>query len=207
MRMIPMLIALLALFGCGQRQGDGPHPPVPGPWERAATAPKAVMVIAHQSFRDEELAEPRKLLEHAGCWVVVASSATSPAKGMLGALVTPDLLVKDVKVADYDAVVFVGGTGAQEYWNDPTAQQIARDAVAQGKLLGAICLAPVTLANAGVLEGKKATVWSSEAGRLKARGAEYTGAAVQVDGSIITADGPEAAKEFGRALVDALPAK
>jgi protease I len=62
----------------------------------------------------------------------------------------------------------------------------------------------VTLANAGVLSGRRATVFSSEAGKLKAKGAEYTGAKVERDGKIITGSGPEAAEEFGRAIVKAL---
>jgi protease I len=207
MRMILILIGLLVLCGCGKQEGMAPTPPALQPTGRPALAGKVVMIIAHKEFRDEELTETRKVLERANQTIAVASSDLSPATGMLGMQAPVDLLVKDVKAADYDAVVFVGGSGAQEYWDDPTAQQLARDAVAQGKVLGAICFAPVTLANAGVLEGKQATVWRAEADRLKARGADYTGAKVQVDGDVITANGPEAAQEFGQALVKALAAK
>jgi len=58
------------------------------------------------------------------------------------------------------------------------------------EVLGAICIAPVTLAKAGVLEGKRATVWKSEGETLKEHGADYTGASMEADGKIITADGP-----------------
>ncbi len=203
MRMWPILISLLVLCGCATKE-PAPRTPAAVPTEGGMRAAKVVMLIGHRDFRDEELLTPKRLLEENGAAVLIASSDLSPAKGMLGATVTPDLLVKDVKVADYDAVVFVGGTGAQEYWDDPAAQQIARDAVAQDKVLGAICLAPVTLANAGVLKGKKATVWPSEGAKLKAKGADYTGVKVQVDGRIITANGPEAAEEFGKAVLKAL---
>ncbi|MBC7348303.1 MAG: DJ-1/PfpI family protein, partial [Clostridia bacterium] len=74
------------------------------------------------------------------------------------------------------------------------------EAAEQGKVLGAICLAPVTLANAGVLAGRKATVFSPEAKRLEAAGAKYTGAGVEIDGRIVTASGPENAKDFGEAI-------
>jgi protease I len=209
MRMIPIpiLVALLMVFGCGPKQVSVPGSPGRGPSAAPGAAGKAVMIIAHKDFRDEELTETRRVLEQANQTVVVASSDLSPATGMLDMQAPVDLLVKDVKAADYDAVVFVGGSGAQEYWDDPAAQQLARDAVAQGKVLGAICFAPVTLANAGVLQGKKATVWRSEVGRLKAQGADYTGAKVQVDGRIVTADGPEAAPEFGKALLKVLAEK
>lgn len=221
-----MAVALLGWMGCARPSGEGPsHPtegssgPVSQPATPAETAsspvadtevPKplegkrVVMIIAHQDFRDEELEEPTKLLEEQGAKVAVASSSMEQAQGMLGAQVLPDVLLENVKAADFDAVVFVGGKGASEYWNDAKAHQIAREASQNGKVLGAICLAPVTLANAGVLKGKKATVWESESSRLQKQGAHYTGAAVEVDGLIVTANGPEAAQEFGKALAAAL---
>jgi protease I len=112
--------------------------------------------------------------------------------------------LKDVKADEYDVVVFVGGSGAKEYWNDLTAHSLAKSAAEKGKLVCAICIAPVTLANAGLLEGKKATVWKGNATALKQKGATYTGADVETDGKFITADGPESAAKFGRAIVRAL---
>lgn len=165
---------------------------------------KVVMVIAHQDFRDEELFEPKEMLEECGARVVVASSSLEEARGMLGRTIKPDLLLSDVRADDYDAVIFVGGQGATDYWDDSEARRVAREAAEQGEVLGAICLAPVTLANAGVLAGRKATVWPDEAARLKAAGAAYTGAGVEVDGRIVTASGPESAKEFGEAIAGLL---
>ncbi|RLE06522.1 DJ-1 family protein [Candidatus Aerophobetes bacterium] len=168
------------------------------------TEKKAVMIIAERNFRDEELLKPKEILEKRGVKVTVASTSLNVAKGMLGARVKPDILVKEIKVDDYDAIIFVGGSGASQYWNDPLAHNIAKETVKKNKILCAICIAPVTLANAGVLSGKKATVWPSEKGKLEAKGASYTGNPVQVEGKIITAEGPQAAEEFGRSIVEAL---
>ena len=165
---------------------------------------KVVLIVASQNFRDEEFNEPYNLLRERGAEVAVASSALGTIKGMLGGTAQADTLIGDVKVGGYDAVVFVGGTGSSEYFNDPTAQQIVRDAASSGKLLCAICIAPSTLANAGVLESKNATCYSSEKGNLVAKGARYTGAAVEQDGRIITAEGPGAAADFAKAIADAL---
>ena len=165
---------------------------------------KAVLIIAHENFRDEELAEPMEVLESAGVDVVIASSSLETAKGKLGAVVVPDMLVEDISVSDYDAVVFIGGGGSSEYFESAVAHSVAREAAKSGKLLGAICIAPSTLANAGLLEGKKATSYPSEEGNLKSKRASFTGAGVEVDGNIITADGPSSAREFGRAILRAL---
>jgi len=211
---LPIVLAILLASGCGQGapgEGQGQAPPAPPPAEQpgAAAAPdahgkKVVMIIAHQNFRDEELFKPRDILQQADVKVTIASSALTAARGALGATVQPDLLVKDVNPAECDAVIFVGGPGAKEYWEDEKAHEIARLALEKEKIVAAICIAPVTLANAGVLKGKRATVWPSEAGRLRAAGAIYTGRNVETDGRIITADGPQSAERFGQALRDAL---
>ena len=165
---------------------------------------KVLLIIASNKFRDEELFECRKVLDQAGAVTTVASSKVGTITGMLGGEAEVTLDIKKVKANDYDAVVFIGGTGASEYFNDPTAHKIAQETVATGKVLGAICIAPSTLANAGLLKGKKATCYISEKANLIAKGANYTGKGVEVDGKIITADGPGSAKAFGQAIVKAL---
>ncbi len=165
---------------------------------------RAVLIIAHKNFRDEELFGPKEALEKSGVAVTVASSSMGAASGMRGAVVEPDMLIGDINVGDYDAVVFIGGSGASEYFDDPTAHSIAWEASSSGKLLGAICIAPSTLANAGLLAGKKATCFPSEEANLKLRGADLTGADIEIDGKIITAEGPSSAERFGQALVEAL---
>ncbi len=164
---------------------------------------KVLMIIAPRDFRDEEYREPRSILEKAGASIAVASATTDEAIGMLGLKVRPDLPLSQVNVADYDAVIFVGGSGASAYFDDERALSIAREA-SRTKLVGAICLAPQILANADLLKGKKATVFSSQVESIEKKGARYTGATVERDGNIITGNGPEAAEEFGNAILDAL---
>ena len=165
---------------------------------------KILMVIASNQFRDEEYQKPRQLLESAGFQVTVASSSLREATGMLGLKVKADILIKDARIEDCDAVVFVGGMGATEYWDNPTAHSLAKSAYEKGKLTSAICLAPMTLANAGLLKGKKATIWADAAKEFQTKGVVYTGKPVETDGRIITGSGPDAAEAFGKALVEAL---
>ncbi|MDP2974442.1 MAG: DJ-1/PfpI family protein, partial [Candidatus Diapherotrites archaeon] len=163
-----------------------------------------LLIIAPSNFRDEELFDTKTELEKAGAATTIASKQTGTITGMLGGTAEATLSLSAVKVSDYDAVVFIGGSGASAYFNDSTAQKIAKDAAAQGKVLAAICIAPSILANSGLLQGKNATAFSSESGNLQSKGANYTGSAVTVDGKIITANGPAAAKQFGKEIVKAL---
>lgn len=167
-------------------------------------AKKVLMIVAPANFRDEECLEPKKIFESRGMNVTVASKGVKTAKGSLGASLNVDVDISKVDVSGYDAVVFVGGPGADVYFNDATAHKIAKDTVARKKILAAICIAPAILANAGVLQWKNATVFPSGRDALESNGAIYTGADVTVDGKIITANGPAAAKKFGNAIVEAL---
>ena len=171
---------------------------------QAVKGRKAVMIIAQNNFRDEELLKPKEVLEKNGVIVTVASSSLKESTGTLGAKVKPDILFTNINVADYDAVIFVGGSGASEYWDNPTAHKIANEANNAKKIVGAICIAPVTLAKAGLLKDKKATTFSSTINDIKSAGAKYTGAEVEIDGNIITASGPAAAQKFGETIVKAL---
>ena len=115
--------------------------------------------------------------------------------------VQPDVVLGDVDAADYDAIVFVGG---YEYnRDDPEAQRIAQEAAAEGRLLAAICIAPITLAKAGVVEGKRVTA-SMGHNELREAGAVISSDDVERDGLIITANGPAASQEFGEAIAAAL---
>ncbi len=163
-----------------------------------------LMIVAYEGFRDEECFEPKKVFEDAGIKVTVASTHVGTAKGKLGGIVEVTEDYSKVDATEYDAVVFVGGPGAHAYLEDITAQKIAKDAYESGKLTAAICIAPSILANAGILQGKKATAYSTQKENLKAKRADWQNESVVVDGNIVTANGPLAAAEFGRKIVELL---
>ena len=165
---------------------------------------KVVMIIAQDNFRDEELFQPKEILEKNGIEVKIASTSLNPAKGTLGGKAQVNILVWDIDMKNFAALIFVGGSGAAQYWDDPLAHKLIKDALALEKVVAAICIAPVTLAKAGILKGRRATVFVSEAAQLKANGANYTGSGVEKDGKIITASGPAAAKDFGEEILKAL---
>ncbi|NIM98828.1 MAG: hypothetical protein GTO24_12350, partial [candidate division Zixibacteria bacterium] len=76
----------------------------------------------------------------------------------------------------------------------------------KGGLVASICISPVVLAKAGLLRGKKATVFrtTTTINELEKGGALISDAPVVVDGKIITGRGPEAAREFGLKIAESL---
>jgi protease I len=167
---------------------------------------KILMVVAPENFRDEEYQQPKEVFKSKGFEVKTASTRKGEVKGMFGATAVAEATLDEVRPEEYDAVVFVGGTGARIYFDNKKALELAKRMFQTGKITAAICIAPNILANAGVLKGKRATVWADQKliENMESKGAEYTGKAVIRDGNIITAHGPDAARKFGEKVAKAL---
>jgi protease I len=175
-----------------------------GESQKSTGAKRAALIIAGENFRDEELFETKRVLDAAAVQTVVASSRIGFIRGMLGNIAEARILVSQLRVDDYHAIIFIGGSGAAEYFDNPIALNIAREAASKRKVLAAISIAPTVLANAGVLTGVRATSFLSEREKLVKGGAVYTSVPVERDRFIITSSGPAAAVQFGRAIADAL---
>ncbi|WP_051148608.1 DJ-1/PfpI family protein [Desulfospira joergensenii] len=165
---------------------------------------KVALIIGNRGYEDSEFSVPKKMIEKAGGITTVFSVAKGKAYGMYGQVTDVSYVLDDVSVPDFDAIVFVGGSGSGIYHNDPKAHKIAQDAVKNDKVLAAICWAPVTLANAHVIDGKMATVNPNEKKRFQNGACIYTADRVTVDGKIITANGPEASVLFGKTIIESL---
>jgi protease I len=195
----PVLLLCLSCGNSGEKQPATPSGSIVGK--------KIAIVVGQRYFRDVEFTVPKTRFEAEGALVFVVSSALTVAEGDEGTEVKPDIPIDDLKVSDFDAVVFIGGSAVKrDFWDNPDAHAVCRQAVEKGKILAAICWGPVVLANAGVLRGKKATGHDAQNAHeiLKSRGCIYTGQSVTVDGNIITAFGPTSADSFATAIVDAL---
>jgi protein deglycase len=106
-----------------------------------------------------------------------------------------------LKTEDFDLSLIPGGAAVAALRKDGRPAALARQFVEAGKLVAAICAAPLVLEDAGLLEGKRFTAHSSAANELP--GAQ-SGERVVEDGLIITSRGAGTALEFGLALVDRL---
>jgi protease I len=166
-------------------------------------SPRILYVVAPERFRDEELLEPKRILERQGATSTVASTRAGTATGMLGAKVAVDCTVQQADAGSFDALVVAGGAGAPAHlWDSEPLRGIVKALHAAGKPVAAICLAPPVLARAGILAGRRATAFPADRAlvELKRGGATYVEEPVVLDGTIITASGPEAAAAFGQTL-------
>ncbi len=165
---------------------------------------KVLLVIPHDRFRDEEFEAVYNKLVKADCNVQIGSSHHTEAKGHFGLIVNPDINVSFVEPGDYDALVFIGGRGIEEYLADSTIINMIRNFYYERKLIAAIGAAVELLIYAGVITGKKVTASPDLISRVQSAGAYYTGSGVEVDGNILTSEGVKAKDDFADSLVKSL---
>jgi protease I len=166
-----------------------------------------LLIIAPKDFRDEELFITQSELERSGITSIIASSIEGECIGSKGGKAISTLSLDQIKCKDYSTIVFIGGMGSRLFFDNPKALNLAQEMHAEGSLVAAICIAPVILAKAGLLEHKKATVFSSEIETLEALGAYYTGMDVTVDDNIITAYGPQSSLRFAKRIIEKISSK
>jgi protease I len=100
-------------------------------------------------------------------------------------------------------IVIVGGSGSPGLANRTEVIDLLNRAEDQGKKMAAICLGPMVLAKAGILQGKKATVFQTKESlaALQQGGATFIDTTLVTDGNVVTANGPAVAQAFGQELV------
>jgi protease I len=138
----------------------------------------------------------RRGFEEAGYTVVVASNTLEPLVAHNSPRrVVADILLEDAHMEDYDALVFPSDDSLAFREPDPEAYRLAREALEQGKVVGAIRAGQFVLARAGLLEGVEMTAHGSYHRRFEeAFGAIWVPAYVHRDGLIVTAaEVPQAA--------------
>jgi len=202
----------LPLASCGRENGGTAKVVGESSWEETGAGestgveagPTVLLVIAQEDFQDVEFNTVRHALKSAGYTVSVAAEERVPAVGVSGTRVVPDFSLSEAHAKGHAAVIFIGGPGTPSLFDSGEAHRLAREAAQGEGLLAAICLAPAILARAGVLKGKQATAYPTAAEDLEVGGAHYTGAAVEVDGNIVTAQGPEASEQFAGIILERL---
>ena len=165
---------------------------------------RILSVIAEKGFRDEEFAVPYGILKDAGHRVDVASTSPGDAVGKLGMRVKPDLTVDRAEPDHYSAVLVSGGPTTPVYiWPNEHLHRILLKVYEKGGAVAAICLAPAVLARVGLLKGRKATIFRTPDSikEMSAGGCTLLSDHVVVEGRIVTADGPDAARQFGEAVL------
>lgn len=164
---------------------------------------KPILFIVAPGFEEIELTAPIDILRRLDIPVQTAGLAERNVTGAHGVPVTAEMLMADANPADYAGIVLPGGPASWTLRDTPDVLALVRAMHAEGKLVGAICAAPIALEAAGVIAGRRVTCYPAVKGDLKSA-AEVLDTPAATDANIVTGRGPGAALEFGFALADYL---
>jgi protease I len=167
-------------------------------------AGRRVIALVEAEFEDLELWYPVIRLREEGAEVVLAGLGQPSYRGKYGLPAEPDANADDLDMADFDALLVVGGWAPDKLRRSQAVLELTRAADAAGKLLGVICHGGWVPASAGILAGRTMTSTPGIKDDLTNAGATWVDEPVVVDGNLVTARRPPDLPQYGAALVEAL---
>jgi protease I len=173
-------------------------------------AGKRIAILATEGFEEVELTKPKKALEEAGATVEVVSPEDRIKSGEIrawdmtdwGRKVEVDVKLTQADANSYDALHLPGGVMNPDYLRaNPDAIAFVQHFFTAGKPVSAICHAPWTLIEAGVVKGRTMTSWPSLHTDLRNAGAQWVDREVVVDGNLTTSRKPDDLPAFNEKII------
>lgn len=165
----------------------------------------SVLVPLAQSCEELEAVTIIDLLRRAGIEVTTAGLDEQPVRASRGVVLVPDTTLDEALKKEYDMVVLPGGLPGADYLNqDARIHTLLKKMAGSEKFTAAICAAPKVFANAGLLDGKRATAYPGTLEKLNLADTSITADAVIKDGKVITSRGPGTAMDFTLFLIETL---
>ena len=164
---------------------------------------KQALVVFADGFEEIEALGVVDVLRRLQVNVTTAALNWKRATGSHGVEINTDASLGEACMGDYDVVVLPGGMpGAANLVADEQVKDLLARTAERGAVIAAICAAPFILAEQGLLEGKKFTMYPGFDERLG--GLQYDSVPALTDGNIITGKGPGAVFEFAKHLAASL---
>lgn len=159
-----------------------------------------IALILCDGFEDIEALGTKDILNRAGIEVTLFGK-TEIVRTSHNTRILSDELISD-KILTYDAIILPGGLpGAINIKNNNNIIKYLQKMNNEGKLIAAICAAPLVLKHADVLLNKKATIYPDDE-FINLLGVNYLNEPLIVDKNIITAAGPAVTFNFAFAILE-----
>jgi protease I len=166
-----------------------------------------IAILVAKGFEQVELTEPKAALEQAGAKTDIVSPEAGKVKGWnfedWGEEFTVDVPLDRASPDDYAALLLPGGVmNPDKLRRNEKALNFVRGFFAAGKPVAAICHAPWTLIDAGLVTGRKMTSYHSVQMDLKNAGAKWVDQEVVVDAGLVTSRSPADIPAFNRKMIE-----
>ena len=168
---------------------------------------KRVAIVATDMVEQVELLEPRKALEEAGAKTDLISIEPGEIQGFnhydKGDRIPVDKTIEEASANEYDALLLPGGVGNPDTLRmDENVVSFVRDFFEHGKPVAAICHAPWTLVEAGVVRGRTLTSWPSLQTDIRNAGGTWVDQEVVVDQGLVTSRKPDDIPAFNAKMIE-----
>lgn len=168
---------------------------------------KKIAILVTDGFEQVELVSPKNAAEAAGATTVIVSPKPGSVQGWnhhdKGDSFPVGLALDKAKADDFDALLLPGGVANPDALRmDQKAVAFVRAFFEQHKPVAAICHAPWTLIDAGVVDGRRVTSYKSVKTDLVNAGAIWEDKEVVVDNGLVTSRDPNDLPAFNRKLVE-----
>jgi len=170
---------------------------------------KKIAFLAADIVEQVELTEPWKALEQAGAELELVSLEEGKIQAFnhydKADMFKVDKTAEEADAADYDGLVLPGGVGNPDNLRqNENAVHFVREFFEQGKPVGAICHAPWTLVEAGVVRGRTLTSFPSLQTDIRNAGGTWVDEEVHVDQGLVTSRKPDDIPAFNKKLIEEL---
>jgi protease I len=168
---------------------------------------RKIAILATDGFEQSELTQPLEALKGAGAQAHVISPKSGEIQGMQhaekGVKVHVDKSLGQAKPEDYDALMLPGGVANPDALRiNKQALQFIRHFVDAKKPIAAICHAPWTLIETGIVEGRRVTSWPSLRTDLENAGADWIDQEVVTDKGLVTSRKPDDLPAFCAKMIE-----
>ncbi|MDD5432575.1 MAG: type 1 glutamine amidotransferase [Candidatus Omnitrophica bacterium] len=151
---------------------------------------KRIAVLVEDHYQVLEVWYPYLRLREDGFKTTLVGTGKKEYKSKEGYIAHEELSIKQVKAADFDAVVIPGGWAPDILRRHSEINNFVRQMDEEKKVIACICHGGWVLISAGILKGRKVTGFSAIMDDLVNAGAEYFDQEVVVDGNLITSRNP-----------------
>jgi len=167
---------------------------------------KKIAILVEQGFEQVEMTQPRQALEQAGAKTQIISPQQGKVKSWehtdWGKEYSVDVNLDQAKAEDYDALLLPGGVMNPDHLRrNEKAIQFVKSFFEAGKPVAAICHAPWTLIDAGVVSGRSMTSYPSLKMDLINAGANWADQEVVVDNGLVTSRNPNDIPAFNDKMI------
>ncbi len=160
-----------------------------------------LLILPANNFSSEEFLLIKNIIQKDGYNVFISSDTNALCIADNHTKVKADVSIFNIHAENFLAIIFIGGNGVRNDWDNKSYQNIARKFFEQNKIVGAICASPIILSRAGLLSNRNATCFPSDRKEIEKDGVCYLDSGVVVDGNLITGQSSSDSEHFAQIII------